>query len=294
MWTAVIPRFRRFVEELQPTVAEVEDAHTKQLGVRKSLHREYWNEATEDPLGFVVGSWGKQTMIRPPSDIDVFMQLPLDDYHRINGYAGNRQSILLQEIKSVLEATYPQTRMRGDGQVCVVAFNSITVEVVPVFKYTDMLWLMPDTHAGGTWKIVNPTAEVASLNNADLIASSNCRKLVQMLKAWKKSCNVPIKSFLLELLAAEFLRNYKNRNEGFFFFDWFVRDFFHFMLQRIHGHIWAPNSATYIALGDAWESRAITAWNRASIACEYEYKDMIVHAGDEWQKIFGNQIEVLV
>lgn len=294
MWIAVTTRFRRFFGALQPTDAEIEDAAAKQIGVRKSLHREYFNETTEDPLGFIVGSWGKRTAIRPPADIDVFMQLPLDDYHRFNEYAGNGQSALLQEVKSVLEATYHQTNMRGDGQVCVVAFNSIIVEVVPVFKYDDDRWLMPDTHDGGSWKTVNPAAEVACLDYTDLVASSNGRKLVQMMKAWKYHCNVPIKSFILELIVSEFLQGYEYRNRDFFYYDWFVRDFFRYLLSRKNGLIWAPNSETYVSLGDEWESRAISARDRALNACEYEYKDMVVHAGEEWQKVFGDRIQVVV
>jgi Second Messenger Oligonucleotide or Dinucleotide Synthetase domain len=294
MWIAVTSRFNRFFQALQPTGAEVEDATNKQLSIRKSLHREYWDETTDNPFGFVVGSWGKRTAIRPPTDIDIFMQLPLDDYHRFNNYAGNGQSALLQEVKSVLESTYWQTQMRGDGQVCVVAFNSITVEVVPVFKYDDQSWVMPDTHDGGSWKTVNPASEVASLDYTDLVASSNGRKLVQMLKAWKYNCNVPIKSFILELITSEFLRNYEYRNKDFFYFDWFVRDFFRFLLSRKNTLIWAPNSATFVSLGDEWESRAISARERSVNACEYEHKDMVVHAGEEWQKIFGETIPVIV
>ncbi len=222
------------------------------------------------------------------------MQLPLEDYHRFNGYAGNGQSALLQEVKSVLEATYPQTNMRGDGQVCVVAFNSITVEVVPVFKYDDDRWLMPDTHDGGSWKTVNPAAEVASLDYTDLVASSNGRKLIQMMKAWKYHCNVPLKSFILELIVSEFLQGYEYRHRDFFYYDWFVRDFFRHLLSRKNGLIWAPNSETYVSLGDEWESRAISARDRALSACEYEYKDMVVHAGEEWQKVFGDRIQVVV
>jgi Second Messenger Oligonucleotide or Dinucleotide Synthetase domain len=294
MWIAVTARFRSFFDKLQPTPAEVEDAVTKQLGVRRSLHRDYWNESTDSPLGFVVGSWGKGTAIRPPTDIDVFMQLPLDDYHRFNNYIGNGQSALLQEVKLVLEKTYPQTNMRGDGQVCVVAFNSIIVEVVPVFKFDADRWVMPDTHDGGSWKTVNPAAEVALLDHTDLVASSNARKLVQMMKAWKQNCNVPIKSFILELVVSEFLQSYEFRAKDFFYFDWFVRDFFRYLLSRTNGLIWAPNSATYVSLSNEWESRAVSALDRALNACEYEYKDMIAHAGEEWQKIFGDRIQVVV
>ena len=51
--------------------------------------------------------------------------------------------------------------MRGDGQVVTVNFNTIAVEVVPVFYYDDSWrFYMPDTNDGGRWKIVDPRAEL--------------------------------------------------------------------------------------------------------------------------------------
>ena len=45
-----------------------------------------------------------------------------------------------------------------------------------------------------------------------------------------------------------------------------------------------------ILLGDAWQSRALSAYNRAVKACEFEYQNLVISAGEEWQKIFGTQI----
>lgn len=226
MWAGVTERFRRFHSSLQLTTDEITDGIGKQLGVRQSLQRAYWGPTTDNPPGFVVGSWGKRTAVRPPNDIDLFMPLPGDVYHRFESYVGNKQSALLQEVKNHLLLTYPQTNMRGDGQVVVVAFNTLKIEVVPVFKWDDNgAWLMPDTNAGGRWRFVYPAAENASLDNADAAGYNNCRPLIQIMKAWKNHCNVPIKSFHIEQLVATFIRTYLFRDKDYFYYDWFVRDF---------------------------------------------------------------------
>ena len=160
MWIGVTERFQRFHATLHLTQGEVDDGLGKQLGIRQSLQRAYWGPTTDNPPGFLVGSWGKLTAIRPPNDVDLFMPLPVDVFDRFNGYQGNVQSALLQEVKNHLVTTYSQSTMRGDGQVVVVAFNSLTVEVVPVFNYDGAgLWIMPDTNDGGKWKTVRPAAE---------------------------------------------------------------------------------------------------------------------------------------
>lgn len=291
MWAGVTERFRRFHRSLQLTTDEINDGIAKQLGVRQSLQRAYWGPTTETPPGFIVGSWGKQTAIRPPNDIDLFMQLPAEVYHRFDGYTGNKQSALLQEVKGHLLTTYPQTNMRGDGQVVIVAFNTITIEVVPVFKWDDTgTWVMPDTNAGGRWRHVYPEAENIGLDEADRIGNRNCRPLIQIIKAWKDYCNVPIKSFHIEQLVAAFIRTYQYRDQDYFYYDWFVRDFLKFLIGQYNGTIYAPASNEMVAIGGEWFSRASAAYDRAVKACEYEREDYIMLAGDEWQKLFGSRI----
>jgi len=223
------------------------------------------------------------------------MQLPIEVYQRFDAYASNGQSALLQEVKGHLEATYPQTKIRGDGQVVEVAFNSMKIEVVPVFRYDDAgNWVMPDTNLGGSWKIVNPNAEVAALDRADAAGANNARKLVQMMKAWKDHCSVPIKSFQIEVLVGNFISNYAYRDRSFFYYDWFVRDFLGYLMAHRNGYLTAPSSGNSVFLGEAWFGRAQTAYTRAVEACDLEYEDRVALAGDTWQKIFGERVPVSV
>lgn len=295
MWIGVTERFRRFHSALMLTEDEVQDGIAKQLGIRQSLERAYWGSTTDSPPGFIVGSWGKGTAIRPPNDVDIFVQLPLDIYARIDGYTGNKQSALIQEVKNKLLVTYPQTLMRGDGQVVVVKFNTLTIEVVPVFRWDGQgAWLMPDMNDGGKWKLAYPDAEVAKLDNADSESRGNCRLLTRIIKAWKFHCDVPIKSFIIEQLVAEFVRGYLYRDEDFYYFDWFVRDFLEFLIAKRNTAIYAPASNEFVAIGDGWLSRAKTAYGYAVQACDYERGDFVVLAGYEWQKIFGTRIPAVI
>lgn len=291
MWIAVTNRFRTFYNALQLTTDQVEDGLTKQLGVRQCLQRAYWGPTTDNPPGFMVGSWGKGTAIRPPNDIDVFMPLPIETYNRFAAYSAGGQSALLQEVKGHLAATYSQTKMRGDGQVVVVAFNTIIIEVVPVFNYDSAgRWLMPDTNDGGRWKFANPAAEFSALDYAESVANRNVRKLIQMMKAWREHCSVPLKSFQFEVLVTEFLTGYGHRDQDYFYYDWFVRDFLLYLIGRRNGSIIAANSGETVWLGEAWLSKAQTAYANAVSACENEKNDYVYLAGEDWQKIFGSRI----
>lgn len=173
----------------------------------------------------------------------------------------------------------------------VVNFGSYKLEIVPAFRLqTPGQYLMCDTNNGGQFATTEPGAEVAALNVGDLASKGNLRRLIRMLKAWKKYCSVPIKSFHLELLATEFMAQCEWRAEGFFYFDWIVRDFFRFMTGRANGYVFVPGTYEAMHLGDGWLSRAQSAYARAAKAADYERDNYVGLAGDEWQKIFGTGI----
>ena len=295
MWVGVRPRFRRFDEALGLTADQLQDGLTKQKGVRQCLQRAYYGGASENPPGFLVGSWGKGTAVRPPQDVDIFFPLPVDVYQRINGNAGNVQSALLAEVRGHLQRTYPQSTIRGDGQVVLVAFNTVAVEVVPVFLYDgNRGYVMPDTNRGGRWKLVDPLAEIYLLEAADAGSRGNATAMARMLKVWKRECNVPLRSYQIELLAAEFVGAYEYREKDWYYYDWFMRDFFSWLCLQAHRNLIIPGTGEVVNLGSEWLSRAETARGRALTACGYEWNDWTIVAGEEWQKIFGNRIPIHV
>jgi hypothetical protein len=294
MWIAVRQRFRAFHADLTITQQQIDDGFTKATGVSKSLQRAYFPGATGSAPAFLVGSWGKRTQVRPPQDIDMMMELPADVYHRFNQRVGNSQSGLLQEVKENLLVTYSTSTMRGDGQVVQIRFNTVMVEILPVFRLHNGQFLMPDTNGGGRWKTVDPFAEQNQLDALDRTCNGNVRAMCQMLKVWKRENNVPLKSFQIELLVQEFMNTYKFREYGYFYYDWFMRDFFKFLVNKAGSYVVVPGTGETVWLGRDWTTKAERAHETALRACECEYHDHDITGGQEWQKIFGSRIPVKV
>ena len=291
-WAGVTARFQRFHANLEPTSLQVNDAAIKQLNVRRCLQAEYYSSGDETPLGFVVGSWAKRTQVRPSNDIDILFPIP--NYHlaRFNAYSGNSQSILLQEVKNILAVRYPLTVLRGDGQVVQVKFESMMVEVVPAFSVGEYEYAMPDTHDGGRWKSIWPEFEQVTIKLANTGANGNVCRLVRMVKNWKKFKNVEIKSYIIELLASDFFDNYKYRDKDYFFFDWFIRDFFQYLVRKSGTTIYSPGNGQFVNVESKWLQSATIASGIAKKACDYECADFVELAGLEWVKIFGPRIPV--
>jgi len=292
-------RFETFLANIRLTPEQRSDGQTKHSGIRTCLNERYYNLSSASANSLLVGSWGKSTEVRPPRDIDLLFVLPASVKARLDArpWGTNAQSELLQEVKRMLEKSYPRTTMRGDGQVVVVSFSSFAVEVVPAFKEIGVLYetgkyLVCDTNGGGSWKVTHPTAEAEHVKSSE-DKTRNTRDLIRMAKTWQSYCSVPLKSFQLELLAVKFLTSWEHAGKSTVYYDWMMRDFFAFLIAHANSllnYVKVPGTDEMLWLGTEWKSRAQSAFARASKACEYETSGKAFDAGWEWQKIFGDDM----
>ena len=293
LWIYLIPRFRTFLANLELTAAQQEDGATKIAGVISCLNSAYYAHNSTIDNAFLVGSWAKGTRTRPPRDIDLYFLLPPAVYYRFEAYAPgvNRQSALLQEVKSKLTAKYGSSTIKGDGPVVLASFLSYSVEVVPAFRLDEVRsFYACDTKDGGSYMTTKPLHDIDAIAAADQRNAGNVRPLIRMLKAWQAWCGVPLKSFYLELLAIDFMDQCAWKNQGLLYYDWICRDFFKWMVSRAGTYVVHPGTHEVTLIGDAWKSRAESAYARADKAADLERVNKMVEAGDEWQKIFGPQV----
>lgn len=281
--------FTTFLANLELTRSQRDDAMTKVNSVGRCLHAKYYHGVYDPANVVVVGSYGKNTAVRPPSDIDMLYLLPVSEYYRINQVFGNGQSQLLQEVKRALADSFPRTDLSADGQVVKAPFASFAVEVVPAFPCDNGTYLTCYTADKGSWRVSNPLAEYRAIIDLDVIYESKATHLIKMLKAWKRTCNVPLKSIVLEIAACSFVRQWPHNQQSIFWYEWMVRDFFAFLLQHKNGTAQIPGLQETLSLGDQWVSRCQSAYSRAVKACEYERDNYRILAEDEWKKIFGGQ-----
>lgn len=141
--------------------------------ITKSINQTFWGSNSETAHSYYVGSYGRGTAINT-SDLDVLFELPESEYNHFTNMYGNGQSRLLQAVKNAVLVTYPNTNIKGDGQVVVVKFSDgMKFEILPAFKDiniwgTGNIYKYPDTHMGGNWMTTNPKAEqdaMAQKNN---------------------------------------------------------------------------------------------------------------------------------
>lgn len=289
---AVAERFNGFLDALRVTERQRAEAGTKRDGVIGALNRRYYGHSSGQQNSIVIGSWGKGTEQRPPRDVDIVFVMPGQVQLRFFQRGGNIQSQLLQEVKGVLLETYPRTEIRADGPVVVVSFDQgHGVEVAPAFRNQDGSLSVCHTSEGGHYQRWHPFAEMADLNDSNGRSAGNTRRLIALAKRWQYHCNVPLKSFELEALAIEFLANYERPAQAVELFDYVIRDFLLFLRTKAHGSIWSPSSQRWHFLGDDWLSGAESASRRATLASELEVAERHFAAGEQWQMIFGPELQ---
>ena len=216
VWAFVTGHFTAFFWNSELTPSQRSDAMTKVHNVGRCLHAAYYQGAYDPGNVVVVGSYGKGTTVRPLSDIDMLYLLPVSEYHRINQVFGNGQSQLLQEVKRTLANTFPRTDLSADGQVVMAPFTSFAVEIVPAFRCNDGTYVTCHTAGGGSWRSSNPQAESHAIANLDIVFGNKVTHLIKLLKAWKHTCNVPLKSIVLEIAACSFVRQWQYNQKSIF------------------------------------------------------------------------------
>lgn len=281
--------FKKLIENIRLTDLQKEDAKTKIKSVSEALHAKYYPDQKYDgSTKLLIGSYGKHTNIRPPKDIDLLFRMPASEFERINALAGNKQSQLLQEVRGVLKDKFATTEeIRAFGKVIVINFSegSHTVELLPAWKLTSGAYRIPNSENGGSWDDWNPVAEIENINESSN-ATDRTRSLIRIIKCWSRVCSVPIKSFWIEILVVNYLKERFN-NQVNVTYPQLVLGFLDYLKSQRNSSIFSPASNSWVSIGEEWFSRAESAYSRAEKAIAYEEDGKEKDASLEWQKIFG-------
>lgn len=264
---------------------------TRYRAITRRLNTDFWDTESETSHSLYVGSYGRNTAIQGFSDLDMVFELPADLYFQYDKYAGNGQSALLQAVRNSMQKTYSSSKIGGDGQVVVVSFqDGITFEVVPVFTNTAGSYTYPDSNSGGSWKTTNPRPEIEAIRTRNNATNGNLILLCRMMRAWKKTWDVPIGGLLIDTLAYQFIEGWAYKDKSYMYYDWMCRDFFQFVKDQDKDQTYwkAPGSGQYV-YGTGFQWKATRCYNISLEAIEHETATPKREwsAKQKWREIFG-------
>lgn len=287
----IYTKFKNFCNALRMSDAQVATVRDRKARISKRLNSEFRNNFYSEANTLYVGSYGRGTAIHL-SDIDLIYVMPSTYYSTYNNYAWNGQSALLQKVKDVVLQSFPNTYIKGDGQVVVVQFSDGNkFEILPVFEQTDGSFIYPDTHNGGSWKRTNPRPEIDEFNRMNGITNGNLKRLCRMVRAWKDKHNVSMSGLLIDTLCYRFIKEWQYRDNGFTYYDWMTRDFFNWLSnQNDYQNYWlAPGSNQQVYSIGRFCQKAKSAYQSAltAIAAEGNNNDWLANV--YWRDIYGTK-----
>ena len=289
---SVSTKFRTFCSDILIPPSTVSNITYRYQRITKQLNKDFWDTESSTAHSLYVGSYGRDTEIHI-SDIDMLMRLPNSYYTHYNNYQGNGQSALLQEVRTSLQKTYSTTHLKGDGQVVVVAFDDgVKFEILPCFLNSDdESYTYPDTHDGGTWKTTNPSLEIKAIRTGNETWNYNLKRLCRMARIWKDEWSVPIGGILIDTLAHNFMSTWAYRDKSFAYYDWMVRDFFHYLASQDEDQdYWlAPGSGKRVYREGKFEYKALRCYNLSSEAIGHEVAEHEWSANQKWKEVFGSK-----
>jgi hypothetical protein len=256
--------------------------------ITQRLNEDFHDIKSKTENGVYVGSYGRDTAINGVSDLDLIFILPDSLYSQYNNRQGNKQSQLLQDVKDSINKTYPNSKVRGDGQVVVIQFTKDHIEVCPCFLESDGSFTYPDSNNGGSWKKTNPTPEAEEISSYDNKCNGNLILLCSYARAWKNKCGVKIGGLLIDTLVYNFFYSDSKYEEyNYEKHDLLVRDFFGYLknLDDNRKYWYSPGSNQHVYKKNSnFKSKAKIAFKNVEEAIERNENGTVYEI---WRKVFG-------
>lgn len=268
--------FELLHDHLKLTPDQQGEVERKYNGVSKSLYKEFYEGDYNPKTRLIIGSHGKHTEMRfPVGDIDLIFKISKADLDKYQAYESNGPSALLQRARTRLQKTYTTSEVKSWGKVVLVEFGDgqHNVEVLPCYENNDGTFTIPNSENGGSWDRFDPRAEMAMVADSQN-ETGMTRKMIKMVKRWRRKNSVKIKSYQIEFFCVSFLDTEYSSSKSW---SQIMEEFF----------IWLElQSADY---DDDALSKVITAKNRSGKARQFELDEKFNDACLEWRKVFGRQ-----
>jgi hypothetical protein len=182
--------------ELQARIALTPNQRTIAAGRLANLQTFFANNYVVATPPWAIGSYGRDTIVRPERDIDIMVALGTGYWPR---YQSDSRAFL-RWLRDGLNRAYPNTRV-GVREIAVhlALGDGLEVDLVGGFHRSGGGFLIPN--GGGLWQATNPPFHDKLMTDANVRLGSQLKPLVRVMKAWNIMGNgARLRSFHLEMI----------------------------------------------------------------------------------------------
>lgn len=163
---------------------------------------------------FFGGSYGRKTKIAPINDVDIF--LVRDEECKDIASIPHQPEALLAELETLLVEAGIATReqLRRQRRSLGLLLPGWRIDLVPALRRRAGGFYIMDRELPTSWIFTDPEKHEAYTKESNHAASSQAVPLIKLLKRWRRTQQVPLGSFHLEVMILRALSG-KARAKGF-------------------------------------------------------------------------------
>ncbi|MDY8135361.1 SMODS domain-containing nucleotidyltransferase [Aquimarina sp. 2201CG5-10] len=256
----------------------------------EKLNKDYWN-LNSTYGGIYVGNFGRQTANVWANDIEMIFEMPSAVRDKYDNYGKKGQSAFLNNIKRSIAEIYPNAKIDATGRSIEINFSDkLCFYIQPVFRNKDESYTYANT-INRKWEIIDPIAQIKTMNFGNAITNNNLARLCTMVHAWKRHCKVSIKDILLDTFVYNFLIQWDRKDESYSCYDIMCRDFFKYLKDLDASQtVWSVIASNQkISNPDNFRYKAIIAYHKAESAINLEQNNKCWLARQKWREVFGSK-----
>ena len=190
--------FRKFHGTLTPSRGESQAVKKHRASIETCLIKRF-----EMTRFFPTGSFGNGTSIQGYSDVDYFACIPTENLkpNSVTTLQEVRKALIDHFQNSDISIRTPAVRVRF-GTDASESTEIVPAKFIKIDKDSNHIYEIPDRNGG--WMRSSPDAHNDYVYEVDKRLEGKVKPLVRLLKAWKYYCDVPIRSFYLEMRVAKY------------------------------------------------------------------------------------------
>jgi hypothetical protein len=198
MPTTIAQGFATLCTNLEISELQAQTVSTRQQNVRDAVAA-----AFSVLSSFLTGSYKRSTMIAPLKDADVDLFVVLDSSY----FSTHTQVTLLEAVRTSLRKQYPNTpRFSKSGQAVTISFSDFQMDVVPAFNRQGGGFLIPNANTN-QWISTDPTKHESIWTEQNNWHEGGLVPFIKTVKCWNREHSAYLRSFHLETVVLETLRN---------------------------------------------------------------------------------------
>lgn len=233
-------KFRENIELTQGQKDKIISSHTH-LRQRNLQPLHYVKES------FLTGSYKRNTMIRPLSDVDAFVVIN-------KNYNETTPNAVLAQLKRDLNSSYPNSVIRQDKPCVTLDFAHCKIELIPAIPagyYPEQGYYIPKQGTNEWMLTDDPKRAESRLSQANTRVNGKLTPLIKMIKHAKNNNNIrDIKSYEIEDIAirnVSYMSNYRDGVQQMFrCLGWTVNNMNQFQLEQLSDQEFAKICRTSI------------------------------------------------